>query len=265
MKCAIEIEKRQSKGARSSLKDCLNRTIAEYNRSVTVKKHRVDAQRKQLIYNLCLVFEFLCASESMWPCDKELDTISKGSDYLIWIKVACPTGCAGYGACPLRQVSAWKFRPYQHYSLFRFTLKPHNFPFPLCALLLVSTSCQEFRWRSWLSNIGCQGWRRVKRSQSSKTRSNFRKSLQRQMSARLCISSGPQRTDWSQETPHRLGKTVVVLHMHQDFLPIPTLVGFHKEGIQRCHTEGQGLQEWDLGWDFCMLIWLGASTSPHMY
>lgn len=65
MKCAIEIEKRQSKGARSSLKDCLNRTIAEYNRSVTVKKHRVDAQRKQLIYNLCLVFEFLCASESM--------------------------------------------------------------------------------------------------------------------------------------------------------------------------------------------------------
>lgn len=62
MKCAIEIEKRQSRGARSSLKDCLNRVIADYNRSVTVKKHRVDGQRKQLIYNLRLIFEIMCAS-----------------------------------------------------------------------------------------------------------------------------------------------------------------------------------------------------------
>ena len=65
MKCAIDIEKRQSRGGRASLKDCLNRTIAEYNRSVTVKKHRVDGQRKQLIYNLFLIFGGMCATESV--------------------------------------------------------------------------------------------------------------------------------------------------------------------------------------------------------
>ena len=65
MKCAIDIEKRQTRTGRASLKDCLNRTIAEYNRSVTVKKHRVDAQRKQLIYNLLLIFEDMYANESI--------------------------------------------------------------------------------------------------------------------------------------------------------------------------------------------------------
>ena len=80
MKCAIDIEKRQSRGARSSLKDCLNRTIAEYKRSVTVKKHRVDVQRKTLIYNLRLIFQIVCASMCKYVqvrvCE-EFDTIPK--------------------------------------------------------------------------------------------------------------------------------------------------------------------------------------------
>ena len=37
-----------------ALKDLLNRVVAEYNRSTTIKKHRIDGARKNLLYNMLL-------------------------------------------------------------------------------------------------------------------------------------------------------------------------------------------------------------------
>ncbi|CAK8994487.1 unnamed protein product [Durusdinium trenchii] len=48
---AINIERRMSR-TRTALKDVLNRVVADFNRLTTVKKHRIDAGRKSLIYNL---------------------------------------------------------------------------------------------------------------------------------------------------------------------------------------------------------------------
>ena len=52
---AIELEKRQTKGKSSALKDVLTRVVSEYNRMVTVKHHRVDSGKKALVLNLILV------------------------------------------------------------------------------------------------------------------------------------------------------------------------------------------------------------------
>ena len=50
---AINIEKRMGK-TKSALKDSLSRICADYNKMVTVKRHRLDGQRRQLIYNMLL-------------------------------------------------------------------------------------------------------------------------------------------------------------------------------------------------------------------
>jgi len=50
---AINIEKRLAKaGSKTNLKDLLAKVVAEYNRLCTVKHHRVDTHRRQLIYNM---------------------------------------------------------------------------------------------------------------------------------------------------------------------------------------------------------------------
>ena len=54
LKQAVEIEKRQSKSKSSALRDVLTRVIAEYNRMVTNKKHKIDSSRKALVLNLTL-------------------------------------------------------------------------------------------------------------------------------------------------------------------------------------------------------------------
>jgi hypothetical protein len=51
---AIDLERRSSTGRPIPLRDLLNRVIAEYNKMVSVKKHRIDTGRKNLIYNLPL-------------------------------------------------------------------------------------------------------------------------------------------------------------------------------------------------------------------
>lgn len=56
MKAAVDTERRiaSKNGGRTALKDLLAKTIAEYNRLVTIKKHRIDGTKKQLIYNMFL-------------------------------------------------------------------------------------------------------------------------------------------------------------------------------------------------------------------
>ena len=51
---AIELEKRQLRNGRLALKDALGRVIAEYNKMITAKKHRIDAIKRALIYNMPL-------------------------------------------------------------------------------------------------------------------------------------------------------------------------------------------------------------------
>ena len=50
---AISIEKRLGRGSKA-LKDLLGRVCADFNRLVTVKRHRIDSPRRALIYNLFL-------------------------------------------------------------------------------------------------------------------------------------------------------------------------------------------------------------------
>lgn len=48
---AISIERRLSR-SRTGLKDVLQRVVAEFNRLISLRRHRIDSQRKSLIYNL---------------------------------------------------------------------------------------------------------------------------------------------------------------------------------------------------------------------
>ena len=52
---AIELERQvtTSRG-KLPLKDALSRVIADFNKMVTIRKHRVDTQRRNLCYNLPL-------------------------------------------------------------------------------------------------------------------------------------------------------------------------------------------------------------------
>ena len=52
---AIGIEKRLAKaGSTTNLKDLLGKVVAEYNKLCTVKSHRVDTNKRSLIYNMFL-------------------------------------------------------------------------------------------------------------------------------------------------------------------------------------------------------------------
>ena len=55
IKQAITVERRNG-GAKLPLKDVLAKTIAQYNRMVTIKRHRIESARRALIYNLRLGF-----------------------------------------------------------------------------------------------------------------------------------------------------------------------------------------------------------------
>lgn len=50
---AISVEKRMGK-QKMPLRDLLNRIVADYNRMTTIRKHRIDSNRKNLVYNLWL-------------------------------------------------------------------------------------------------------------------------------------------------------------------------------------------------------------------
>lgn len=57
MREAVNLEKRMMKpGSSRPLKDILSGLVATYNRMATAKKHRIDANRKALIYNMLLGF-----------------------------------------------------------------------------------------------------------------------------------------------------------------------------------------------------------------
>lgn len=52
---AIKAEKAAGRcGAKTPLKDSLGKVIAEYNKLTTIKRHRIESNRRALIYNLPL-------------------------------------------------------------------------------------------------------------------------------------------------------------------------------------------------------------------
>lgn len=52
---AIRAEKQSGRAAaKTPLKDLLGKVVAEYNRLCTNKKHRIESQRRSLVYNLFL-------------------------------------------------------------------------------------------------------------------------------------------------------------------------------------------------------------------
>ena len=58
---AIAVERRNG-GGKLPLKDALAKVIAQYNKMVTIKRHRIESGRRALIYNLCpgLMFSLSC-------------------------------------------------------------------------------------------------------------------------------------------------------------------------------------------------------------
>lgn len=56
MQEAVQLEKRLASKTSSSkaLKDLLNSSIAQYNKLVTKKEHRIDGRKKIMVYNLPL-------------------------------------------------------------------------------------------------------------------------------------------------------------------------------------------------------------------
>jgi len=57
---AVEAERKSARnGSKAPLKDVLGRCIAEYNRMVSVKRHRIDSSRRSLVYNLLLDYLYL--------------------------------------------------------------------------------------------------------------------------------------------------------------------------------------------------------------
>ena len=55
LKQAVEVERRVSKsGVSKALRDVVSRCVGEYNRMVTLKKHRIDSTTKSLVMNLPL-------------------------------------------------------------------------------------------------------------------------------------------------------------------------------------------------------------------
>lgn len=53
LKQAIVVERRMARGSKP-LKDLLSKVVADYNRMVTVKHHRIDGSRRSLVYNMFL-------------------------------------------------------------------------------------------------------------------------------------------------------------------------------------------------------------------
>ena len=58
---AIELEKQISAskgGVKSTLRDLLTRVASTYNKMTSIKRHRIDGTRKNLLYNMFLGWEF---------------------------------------------------------------------------------------------------------------------------------------------------------------------------------------------------------------
>ena len=52
---AIDIERRIGRQRAPPLKDILSKVVSDYNKMCTNKTHRINTQRKGLLYNLLLV------------------------------------------------------------------------------------------------------------------------------------------------------------------------------------------------------------------
>ena len=88
---ALELERKIStRGAKMPLKDALSRVIADYNKLVTLKRHRVDSTRRAMCYNL-----FLIAIRSLRTFFKILNSFStKKSDVGVSMVGSTCAGCA---------------------------------------------------------------------------------------------------------------------------------------------------------------------------
>ena len=99
------------------LKDALNRVIADYNKLVTLKRHRVDSARRAMCYNLflivinsCLYFfltgHFNFQTVMFFPPKRDVD--------LLWlarlVQDALSRGSIGIASSPLRLLQARSFR-----------------------------------------------------------------------------------------------------------------------------------------------------------
>lgn len=75
MKEAVSIERRLAKsGTSCALKDLVQRCVAEYNRMVTQRKHRIDTGIKNMIVNLFFgLFKLIICFSATLPEDQTLE------------------------------------------------------------------------------------------------------------------------------------------------------------------------------------------------
>lgn len=80
---AIKLHRRMAPG-KVTLRDAMTKTVAEFNKLVTLRRHRIDSQRKGLIFNLLLGSGLLSKEACALVCPVALvcfeATVSLGDD-----------------------------------------------------------------------------------------------------------------------------------------------------------------------------------------
>ncbi|CAK9099407.1 Uncharacterized protein SCF082_LOCUS46557 [Durusdinium trenchii] len=73
---AVDLQRRQTHAKNAPLRDILNRVIADYNKMVSVKKHRLDSSKKSLVLNL-----MRCPSDLMTLLAKHYDSYKENLEW----------------------------------------------------------------------------------------------------------------------------------------------------------------------------------------
>ena len=89
---AMELERKMSTSrGKIPLKDALNKVIADFNKMITLKKHRVDSARRSMCYNLHLGYDFV---------------VHVGFGAVHGFQAAVSRGSTGLAPCSLRCLQA---------------------------------------------------------------------------------------------------------------------------------------------------------------
>ena len=126
---AIDLERKMNTGrAKLPLRDALSKVIAEFNKLVTVRRHRVDTARRNLCYNLRLGLQNTFNIFQHWIVFK--NTVDQ---------VAMSPGSIDFAPPSLWYVQAWALRQVLllHFCFTSSTLKLISNSFGVLGLCLV--------------------------------------------------------------------------------------------------------------------------------
>lgn len=106
---AVELERKFASarpGMKATLKDLLGRVVADYNKMVSLRRHRIDAPRRSLLYNMSLGSESFCLwADTLVFLYLFIIWVNQCMELLRWIGQASRTRTAPHSVAPsLRQL-----------------------------------------------------------------------------------------------------------------------------------------------------------------